>query len=260
MRPMLLPDDPINANLLGCWLLGDSGTSGIARDLSPLHIDGQLSGSFALAASHNGGTCLAFDGSTTSVSIPDQFPLVQATRRNSNWVSVVAWVYMTSFANSYNCIFSRLISGGTRGFALYVKSNGKLAVYVQPPSGSVHYDGTGTFTLSLNTWYCIGFSYDNLKGITGYVNGRLDGTAAPNGNIGVVSGAQTNIGLDHGTAGRIPHARIEGVRQWSCSHPQGVFARLSGEPYAGIIERRPFGGGIPPVVVVSTSQYVFVNV
>jgi hypothetical protein len=60
---------------------------------------------------------------------------------------------------------------------LYVKSNGKLALYVSGTGSSpnTNYDGAGSNTLSTNTWYHIAVTGSTVSNYTGYVNGSADG-------------------------------------------------------------------------------------
>lgn len=89
------------------------------------------------------------------------------------------WVYITSLTPAYSTMFwssgSFLASSN---FSIYVKSNGKLAMYYNTSAAS--YDGSGTNTLSTNTWYNLIFLGTSTTPVTGYVNGSLDGTGGAN--------------------------------------------------------------------------------
>ncbi len=109
-----------------------------------------------------------------------------------------AWVKATSFPNSYNAIIG-YIAGVGHTMDLFVKSNGKLACYLQA-TAQVSYDGTGSNTLSTGTWYYITMTYSTSDGLKGKVNASSDGTAAANGDS--ESQLHIVIGDDPLTTGR----------------------------------------------------------
>ena len=117
-----------------------------------------------------------------------------------------AWVNGSAF-NTYSAAIS---FAPTTTFALFVKSNGKLACYLQA-TGQVSYDGTGSHTLSTATWYYVTMTYSSSAGLVGYVNAASDGTASANGNStthGVI-----NIGRDAVTiSGRFWQGTIDEAR------------------------------------------------
>lgn len=93
-------------------------------------------------------------------------------------VTFSAWVNATSFPNAYNTVGGKISPTTSVGYVMYVKSNGKLAMYVVGALSSANYDGTGTATLLAGTTYYLSLTYDNTTGLKGYVNGVLDGTGA----------------------------------------------------------------------------------
>lgn len=100
---------------------------------------------------------------------------------NPAQITFDAWIYIDSLPNSYNSIVSKE-AGGT-GYTLLVKSNGKLAVYIQlTGGGNVNYDGSGTYTLSTGQWYHLVFTYDGIN-LIGYVNSQIDVTVNQAGII-----------------------------------------------------------------------------
>lgn len=104
------------------------------------------------------------------------------------------WVNGDSFSDSYNSTIVRSGGTGSDYSQLFVKSNGKIAVYLGA-AGNVDYDGTGSHTLSTGTWYLVAFTYDSTNGLIGYVNGGVDGTAGANGTINTHT-APTYLGHD----------------------------------------------------------------
>src|ERR1035437_3896283 len=121
-------------------------TQGLAFDLSGNNNTGTLAASPPLAQGQV-GQALKFDGSTTYVNCGSSALLNPAA------MSMTAWVNMSALTNAYSAIVSRVAAGGaTATFQIFVKSSGKLAVYVGA-STSVSYDGSGTYTLPTGQWY-----------------------------------------------------------------------------------------------------------
>ncbi len=119
-----------------------------------------------------------------------------------------AWVKGTSFPNAYNTAIL-LQSSGVSYKVIYVKSNGKLAMYMTA-TADIHYDGGGLQTLSTGTWYYLTMSYDSSSGLIGKVNASADGTGAANGNA--TSTQQISIGNDTINAGRLWNGPLDEVR------------------------------------------------
>jgi hypothetical protein len=113
---------------------------------------------------------LRFDGSNY-ISVANSVYL------NPAQITFDAWIYIDSLPNAYNSVVSK--EAGGAGYTLLVKSNGKLAVYLE---GVGNYDGTGTFTLLTGQWYHLAFTWDGTN-LIGYVNGNVDSSAAPGGTI-----------------------------------------------------------------------------
>lgn len=131
---------------------------------------------------------------------------------NLTAVTASAWIKATSFPNAYNGILQR--GNSTAYYEYFVKSNGKIAMYLLP-TVQVSYDGTGATTLVANTWYHVVMTYDSTQGLKGYVNAVLDGSAAANGNIGSTNGLTLAIGNDFFTAGRFFNGVIDDVHLYN---------------------------------------------
>lgn len=132
------------------------------------------------------------------------------TNINPAAITVSAWVKGTTFPNSYNGIVAR--DGVTADFytQIFVKSSGKLAVYLLA-TGGVSYDGTGTNTLSTGTFYQVGYTYSSAAGLIGYFNGGSDATAAANGALNTTA-RNTWVGNDKATPTRPFNGIIDEVR------------------------------------------------
>lgn len=97
---------------------------------------------------------------------------------NPSSMTFSAWINAASFPNAYNSVISRE-RADTGDYTFLVKSNGKLAIYVEDLNTlEVNYDGTGSHTLSAGTWYYVVFTFAPNSNLIGYVNASQDGTAA----------------------------------------------------------------------------------
>lgn len=83
----------------------------------------------------------------------------------------------TQFAETVNAYFP---PNDNYQLAPLVKSDGKLAFYAYGASSANQssYDGTGSFTLTTNTWYMLTYVFLGSSRQEGYVNGVIDGNAA----------------------------------------------------------------------------------
>ncbi len=131
-------------------------------------------------ATHDGAITAAPGGTTLDLSGTQFADLGSAATLYPSPTSVTwsGWVRMRSFPNAYNTLTETQTDTTTQNnyqFTPLIKSTGKLAVYA---FGSVttqsNYDGTGVFTLAVNTWYHLAFVFLGGVSLTGYVNGILD--------------------------------------------------------------------------------------
>ncbi len=166
--------------------------------------------------SHNGtnhGATAAtgkIDGGAGFVSASSQYIDGGSTYAVPAAITVSAWVNATSFPNAYNTIGGPNSTPLTGEAIIYVKSTGKLAMYVKA-STQLSYDGSGTNTLSSGTWYYITLTYSSSAGLIGKVNAGSDGTAAANGALNT-GGATYYIGQDIFAAGRFWNGTMDELR------------------------------------------------
>ncbi len=163
----------------------------------------------ALGTTNHSATATSgqIDGAASFVSASSQYAEITAISIGTTGFTFSALVNGTSFPNAYNTPIGVNCSGN--GNEMYVKSNGKLAMYVQAgPTRS--YDGTGSHTLSTSTWYHITMTYSASAGLVGYVNGASDGTATANGSVTASTSAM--IGQDPITASRFWNGKLDEVR------------------------------------------------
>ena len=116
-------------------------------------------------SSGNGGY-IAFDGTNDCVTIKSNTSVLS----NSTYTKI-AWCYFTSFSTGNN-----LISGGNLGtnHALFLQTSNRVYAGHNGSWSTVQ----SSSTLSLNTWYMIGVTFNTTSGWVIYINGVSDGTSA----------------------------------------------------------------------------------
>lgn len=158
---------------------------------------------------NHGATATAgkIDGGAAFASASSQY--IDLTNNvNPTAITYSAWVNATSFPNSVNAVISRVTVGAYS--AIQVNSTGKLACYVVA-NADVHYDGTGSHTLSSGTSYLLHMVYSSAVGLIGYVNAASDGTGAANGNLNTTA-TLTDVGKDPQNAGRFWNGGLDEIR------------------------------------------------
>ncbi len=194
----------ITTGLVGWWKF-DENTGTTAFDSSGNSLNGGLGGSTipTWVAPGKVGTSMLNFGGIGYVSV-NYNSLLEPTA----W-TMTAWVRASSFPNGYNAVISK-VSGYY--YQLFVKSSGKLAVYVAGANGGVFYDGTGSITLSTATWYRLTVTYSAATGLIGYVNTSVDASAAAPGSWIGTGGGDLSIGNDLNTGGRLWNGDLDDVR------------------------------------------------
>ena len=153
---------------------------------------------------------LNFDGSDNNVRI-DRNILENPAQ------TATAWIRGTTFPGAYNTVICKN-EESNRYWTILVKSNGKMAYYVRANT-PVFVDGTGASTLATGRWYFVALSYSATAGLTGYVDGVIDGTAAANGSP-TTGSTFANIGshsqaLAGGSSGRFFNGLIDDVKVYN---------------------------------------------
>ncbi len=191
-----------DSNFKGVWHLKDGTTLSTAESTAsnkvlsftntPTATSGQIdgAGNFASASSQKASGALDISAFTA--------------------ITFSSWVNATSFPNAYNTVGVANIS--TRFVELYVKSTGKIAIFIQNPAKS--YDGTGSHTLSTSTWYLLHLTYDSTQGLIGYVNGASDGTASAGTALSIagMTSVPADLANDSINAGRGWNGKLDEVR------------------------------------------------
>ena len=165
----------LRQGLVGCWVpsLGGSGL------LLPNRARQSNN------ATHNGAITAAPGGTTLDLSGTQFADLGSAATLYPSLTSITfsVWARLRSLTNANNTLLETNNPNTTDKnyqFGCVIRSNGKLGFFVTPAlvSGQTFYDGTGLYTLSLNTWYHLCFVF--LGGVRqeGWVDGRLDGSVA----------------------------------------------------------------------------------
>lgn len=193
-----------NSNYAGVWHL-PNGTTLTANDSTSNGNNGSLINGTSATSGQIDGAASMNNGSVQYISVGASTSLAPAA------ITVSAWVNGNSFPDAYNAVVSRINTGTFNYWQYFIKSNGTLAIYLYTPTTPQDYDGTGTHTLSTNTWYQVAFTYDSVNGIQGYVNGSLDGSAAQVGALDTTQSITAAIGQDTLTAGRSWNGSIDEV-------------------------------------------------
>jgi len=202
-------DNPdLNSGLVGYWSFDGKDMAGVtAYDRSGNANNGTLTNGPTRAIGKI-GQGLSFDGSN------DYVDAGTAASLNPVAVTVSAWIKFNSLANAYSAVWSRIGFTPSSYTQIFVKSNGKLAVYLFG-SAEVSYDGTGSNTLSTGAWYFIVLTYDSTSGLKQYVNNALDASVAANGTLAAKAGVTASIGTDLNNGGRYFNGLIDDVRVYN---------------------------------------------
>lgn len=125
-------------------------------------------------------------------------------------------------SDTYALMVSNLNVTNQQAFGVYLKTDGKLAIYTKVNN----YDGSGSHTLSTSTWYNIVATYDTTNGLVGYVGGASDGTAAAAGSLATTT-TTLQFGFDNSTAGRTFGGKLADVALWNVALTVGEVAALA---------------------------------
>lgn len=142
----------------------------------------------------NGLDTIAFDGSNDALA-----------RAVESWaydypINVFVLFKAGAFTSSYNGLlgFYSASDASTAGYGVFIKSNGKSAIYATDTSdGQPNYDGTGALTYSVDTGYIFGATIRN-DAIVSYGNGSADGSSSGTWTL------RTNVGSGDVTVGSDP--------------------------------------------------------
>jgi RHS repeat-associated protein len=200
-----------DSNYKGVWHL-PNGTTLSATDSTNNANNGTLDYAPVAGSGHIDGAA-----SLTSASFQD-INFGAGGSLNPAAVTLSAWVKAASFPGPYQAVINK--RGASGYHQILVRSDGKLALYVLGANGGSQYDGSGTNTLSAGTWYYLTLTYDSATGLTGYVNGAVDGSGGAQGNLASNSGS-TYIGFD---GGRWWNGAIDEVRVSSAARSAGWIA------------------------------------
>jgi hypothetical protein len=184
----------ISSGRVGWWKFVSDATDSSGNSLT-----GTLNGNAAVS-----GGALSLDGTGDYLSVGSGVDTGNLLAPAA--ISVVVWVNFTAF-KSYTCVASRRPASGTDFFQFFVKSDGKLAIYMNASGEGVNYDGTGSQTVSSGVQTMLSFTYSVADGLKSYVNGTEDKSVAP-GSFGFeAEAADFALGNDLNTGGR----ELEGV-------------------------------------------------
>ncbi len=200
----------VTAGLVAWWKM-DENSGTVASDSSLNGNDASFTGTgLTWVAPGKIGTSMINFGGAGYLSAPYSFSL------DPRSITLSAWVRISSFANSVNTVISAVGPGGDGYHQFSVNSNGTLAVYFRAGGIPIYYDGTGTITLTTNTWYFICVSYDASTGLVSRVNDVVDKTVSNSGSLDFLGGSPaTSIGQDLNTPSRFWNGDIDDARVYN---------------------------------------------
>ncbi len=179
-----------DSSLKGYWKFDEtSGTTAV--DSSGNGYDGTLfNGATFSTSGRFGGAVQLDDASNQYVSIGDQTGLAI-----TGDLTIIAWIYPTSFAGEGHIVARRAAGCGAMGYQLFHTENGQIGVDsgAAPPNDSL---ALSSLTLNLNAWNFVGVTHDggtnqwsfNVNGTTATGMGGALGTGAGTVLIGQANG------------------------------------------------------------------------
>jgi hypothetical protein len=183
--------------LVGYWTFDGldmdwSQSSAEARDQSGQGNHGDVT-SFGKEAVRSGkvGQALELDGVDDTIQIPD----TATTNVTGSQITMAAWVYPHTVTGR-NTFFIIKCAGGANGYMLYLSAGGG------GDGGAMIYNGTmyaaveTLAPLSPDTWTFLVGTYNSADQIKIYVNGNLNNSAAPNGNIASSAGGDLYLSIE----------------------------------------------------------------
>lgn len=190
----------------GWWKLGDAVGSTTAVDSSgngnTLTRTATVTFGQASLLARSGSTAALFDGSTGKLATTGEPAILYGIP-----FTILCWVSFSSLSPSYSCPIG--YDSINAGYAILVKSTGKLACYILGASSTTrNYDGTGIATLATTGKYMLAMSWDGTN-LLGYVNGQADGFASGAPFMMVNPTAPFTIGTDPTTTGRYVNATMQ---------------------------------------------------
>ncbi len=208
----------LSGGLVGYWTFdgADTHTSGKTDDKSGNGNVGTLVNSPTRTIGKI-GQALSLNSTST------QYVTAGNNPTSATAITYIAWVKFASFPTAYNTVMGKN-GGGCNYSDMHVTSTGQLAIYVCGNS-DIHYDATGTHTLSAGTWYQLAMTYDSVRGLIGYVNGEVDNTVAPNGALAANS-ATLSVGNDLQSSPRYVNGIIDDVHLYSRALSSNEISRL----------------------------------
>jgi hypothetical protein len=156
------------------------GSGATWKDLSGNNLTGSINGT--TFSTTNAGV-LSFNGTSDYVTLgnPSALQFTSATP-----FSVVGWFYCSSIPAIASIFDKNGSDGGYRMIYGSIWSGQILVTIAASPGPGDAYNATSNVTLSTNTWYHYGFTY-NQPTLNLYINGALDKTFTSNRVLGNTS-------------------------------------------------------------------------
>ena len=184
-------------NYVGVWHINEGVTNSIVRDSTSNFGNSSVNTWTPNALSKVGPGGQLVSG-TNHIEFPDSSAFDSINTNNA--VTVSMWIKWSGSTEAYNELIGRYGNAANAGGSeLLLKSNGKLAWYVNNAGNNI--DGTGINTLVTGTWYYVAAVYSTAGGKT-YVNGAQDASVGYGSACGTSDNNPMQIGHDQFGSGR----------------------------------------------------------
>ena len=196
----------LQSGLVGSWNM-----NGNAKDATPNASNCVLAGAPAPTADRKGRASSAYSFNGSSDLQCGTSPALQTPTA----VTMSAWVYSDNWDPTGTASHNGVINYGSGGYWLFVRPDGRPAMYIQDGSG--HTDGpTAPTVLPISTWSHIVGTFDGVA-LNLYVNGVLvsSSPATANSISNYGGGTGFEIGSVKRMAGRYFNGKIDDVRIWN---------------------------------------------
>jgi uncharacterized repeat protein (TIGR01451 family) len=172
-----------DANLVACWPMEEGEGSPIIIDATAFGNDGNITGTPAWVAGHN-GQALSLSGTGQYAIVPDSNSLDATTA-----ITLAAWVRPGKLGTQ-NIIKKTIGTSTPNGYEISLASSGKAFVRLNGNDANYRINSLTSYPIDGTTWMHVAATYDGTN-IRLYINGVLEGTKP---GFAIVANA-TNLGI-----------------------------------------------------------------
>ena len=210
------------------WSMNNNGTDESVNGLN-LSLNGDAAYS-SLQSKFGGYSLLNADGASN-------YAFNNSWTVNSTTFTAEAWVYPTDLTTHLSAIMGSRV---TRGFYMYIGTNGTVTVYGEYPSATQIFFFTSVGTVSTNTWTHVALTLDGTTARL-FIGGTLDGSEAVTAAINDPAGSYIRIGqgvdnvTNYAFRGNIDEVRLSTTARYTANFtpPTAEFGTLSPFSYPG---------------------------